>query len=216
MTTETATRVHTAPKVAADVSLIAVFAAFIAVCALIPGFTPAGSAVPITLQTFGVMLAGAVLGWRRGLLAVLLYIGVGLAGLPIFSGGGGGLGVLARPSLGYIIAWPLAVALAGLLVQAFARNSRVWVNYLVIFFACMAGSLLFTHPLGIWVMSLRAELPATEAISIGLLYLPGDVLKNLAVAAVAVSVHRAFPQLLPRLGSARRMTNKMVADDLPA
>src|SRR6185436_7957568 len=71
------------------------------------------SGVPITLQTFAVILAGLVLGWRRGGLAALLYVVLGLAGLPIFSGGVGGVAVLAGPSVGYLLAFPLGAALAG-------------------------------------------------------------------------------------------------------
>ena len=62
---------------ATDVALVATFAAFIAVCAILPAIPVPGSAVPITLQTFGVMLAGLVLGARRGALAALLYLAVG-------------------------------------------------------------------------------------------------------------------------------------------
>lgn len=191
-------------NLARDVALVGTFAALIAVCSIIPGFTPAGMAVPITLQTFAVMLAGAVLGWRRGALAVLLFIAVGLAGLPVFSGGAGGIGVLARPSMGYVIAWPMAAALAGALVQAFARRGTPLVRGIVIFTSCMAGSLLFTHPLGITVMGARLGLSADEAIRAGLMFLPGDIIKNTAVAVVAVAVHRAFPRLLPPLRQRHR------------
>ena len=67
-----------------DIALIAAFAALIAVCALLPALS-VGTPVPITLQTFAVLLSGAVLGMRRGFLAVLLYVVAGAAGLPIFS-----------------------------------------------------------------------------------------------------------------------------------
>lgn len=81
-----------------DLALIAGFGALVAVCAVLPSINVAGP-VPITLQTFGLLLAGAVLGARRGFLAVLLYLAVGAAGLPVFAGGTAGLGVFsARPS----------------------------------------------------------------------------------------------------------------------
>ena len=70
--------------------------------------------MPITLQTFGVILAGLVLGWRRGGLAALLYLALGLVGLPIFAEGTGGVAVLSKPSVGYLLAFPVAAALAGL------------------------------------------------------------------------------------------------------
>ena len=78
-----------AQPVATDVALVAIFAAFVAVCAIVPAI-PTGTGVPITLQTFGVVVAGLVLGARRGSLAVLLYLAVGLAGVPVFAGWHGG------------------------------------------------------------------------------------------------------------------------------
>jgi biotin transport system substrate-specific component len=99
-------------SVATDVALIATFAAFIAVCAILPSI-PTGSGVPITLQTFGVILSGLVLGWRRGGLAALLYLALGLVGLPIFAEGTGGVAVLSKASAGYLLAFPVAAALAG-------------------------------------------------------------------------------------------------------
>lgn len=187
-----------APSVTTDVALVATAAAFIAVCAILPSFTVPGVVVPITLQTFGVMLAGALLGARRGALAVLLYLAVGLAGLPVFAQGTGGLAVLGKPSLGYLLAFPLAAAVAGALVSRFGpRVPRRWLPVLV-FGACTAGSLLVTHPLGISVMGARLGLDAGEAVAAGAVFLPGDLVKNALVALVATAVFRAFPDMLGR------------------
>jgi len=180
-----------------DVALIATMAAFIAVCAVLPSITLPGMVVPITLQTFGVMLAGVLLGARRGALAVLLYLAVGLAGLPVFAQGTGGLAVLGKPSLGYLLAFPLAAALAGFLVSR-ARTVRPRMLPLVVFGAAMAGSLVFTHPIGIAVMGARLGMSAQEAITTGAVFLPGDVIKNVLVAVVAAAVFRAFPDMLER------------------
>ncbi len=179
-----------------DVALVATLAAFVAVCA--QGFVHVpGLAVPITLQTFGVMLAGVLLGARRGALAVLLYLAVGFAGLPVFAEGTGGLAVLGKPSLGYLLAFPLAAALAGWLVTRFRRVRTRWLP-LVVFGAAMAGSLVFTHSIGIAVMGARLGMSPAEAISAGAAFLPGDVVKNVLVAIVASSVFRAFPDMLER------------------
>ena len=99
-----------------DIALIAGFAALIAVCAILPAINVSGP-VPITLQTFGVLLTGAVLGARRGFLAVVLYLVVGAAGLPVFSGGTGGTAVFTGPTVGYLIGFPLAAACCGFLVS---------------------------------------------------------------------------------------------------
>ena len=178
-----------------DVALIATFAAFIAVCALVPSIPVAGIPVPITLQTFGVMLAGVVLGPRRGALAVLLYLAVGLAGLPVFAQGTGGLAVVAKPSFGYLIAFPLAAALAGYLA-GFAVRVRPTLRPLVLFGAATVATLVVIYPIGIAVLAWRANLEPLAAIQFGLVFAPGDLLKNLAVAAVAAAIFRAFPDML--------------------
>ena len=83
----------------ADMVYIAVFAGIMAVCSWI--VIPA--AVPFTMQTFGVFLSFAILGGRRGTMAVLVYILMGLVGLPVFAGFSGGFGALAGSSGGYIV-----------------------------------------------------------------------------------------------------------------
>lgn len=182
---------------ATDVALVATFAAFIAVCAILPGIPVPGSAVPITLQTFGVMLAGLVLGARRGALAALLYLAVGAAGLPVFSGGAGGIGVFAGLSAGYLLAFPLAAALAGYLATR-AGGLRPAVRYVALFGSATAASLLLIHPIGIAVMGWRGGLSVTEALVAGSRYIPGDLVKNLLAALVASAVLRAFPDMVRR------------------
>jgi biotin transport system substrate-specific component len=182
---------------ATDVALVATFAAFIAVCAILPAIPVPGSAVPITLQTFGVMLAGLVLGARRGALAALLYLAVGAAGLPVFAGGAGGVGVFAGLSAGYLVAFPIAAALAGYLATR-AGGLRPAVRYLALFASATAASLLVIHPIGIAVMGWRGGLSASEALVAGSRYIPGDLIKNLLAALVASAVLRAFPDMVRR------------------
>jgi biotin transport system substrate-specific component len=183
-------------SVATDVALVATFAAFIAVCALLPAIPVGGIAVPITLQTFGVMLAGIVLGARRGALAVLLYVVVGLAGLPVFSGGTGGLAIVAKASFGYVIGFVLAAALVGFLVSRFAVRLSPARRYWAIFACATVTSLVAIHPIGIAVMGWRLGVSPGEAIALGATFLPGDVVKNALVAVVATAVFRAFPDML--------------------
>lgn len=181
-------------SVATDVALVATFAAFIAVCALLPP-VPTGGLVNITLQTFGVMLAGLVLGPRRGALAVLLYLAAGAAGAPVFSGGASGLAVLAGPSGGYLIGFPLGAWLAGSLATR-AQHLRPGVRYWALFGSAMAGSLLFIHTLGIAGLVLRGGMSLPAAIVFDAGFLPGDIIKNLFAALVATAIFRAFPDLL--------------------
>jgi len=180
-----------------DIALIAGFAALIAACALLPAIQVGAGLVPITLQTFAVLLAGAVLGARRGFLAVLLYVVVGAAGLPVFSGGAAGLAVLTGPTAGYIVGFPLAAGLCGFLVERLPRH-KIATSIPLIFVCGLASSAVFIHPLGMAGLVLRADLTWQEAFDIDKLFWIGDAIKNLAMALVATAVHRAFPDLLGR------------------
>lgn len=80
--------------------------------------------VPYTLQTLVVLLAGAFLGARNGAVSQILYLTVGLLGLPVFSGGGMGLIRILGPTGGYLLAFPIAAAVVGYLVTR--RSGLVW------------------------------------------------------------------------------------------
>lgn len=176
-----------------DIALIAVFAAFIAVCSVIA--IPVGAA-PITLQTFAVLLAGAVLGANRGFLAVLLYLAVGAVGLPVFAGGAAGLAVFASPTAGYLVSFPLAAWLTGFLVERISRTGGI-VHTVLVFGAAIVGSLVFIYPLGIAGLMLLAKMSFSAAVTLNLGFVLFDLIKLALVALVAGPVHRAFPALLP-------------------
>ncbi|GIG40993.1 biotin transporter BioY [Cellulomonas phragmiteti] len=183
-----------ARRTSTDVALVATFAAFVAACALVPAI-PTGSGVPITLQTFGVVVAGLVLGARRGFLAVTLYLVVGLAGVPVFAEMTGGLGVLGKPSVGYLLAFPLAAAVAGWLGGLALRVPRAAWRYPLLVAAGLGSSFLVTHPAGILGLVARLGVSPAEALAIDVVYWPGDVVKNLLAAGVTLAVLRAFPDL---------------------
>lgn len=193
--TDTTTPRRRRTGTATDLALIATFAALIAVCAILPAIT-VGGAVPITLQTFGTILAGAVLGARRGFLAVLLYLAVGAVGLPVFAGGSAGVAPFVGPSAGFLVAMPLAAALCGFIVERLPRK-RVGASIALIALAGLASNIVLTHPLGILGMSWLGDLTLQQAFFADMAFWPGDVVKNVLVGVVAASVHRAFPALLP-------------------
>lgn len=179
---------------ATDLALVATFAALIAVCSVVPGFSLGPAA--ITLQTFAVVLCGAVLGASRGFLAVLLYLAVGAIGLPVFSGGAAGLAPFAGPTVGYLISFPFAAWLTGFIVERLPRE-RVASSVPLIFAAGVVANLVFVHTLGPLGLALRADMAVGAAFVFDLAFWPGDLLKTLLVAIVATAVHRAFPALLP-------------------
>lgn len=178
-----------------DLSLIATFAAVIAVGSLV-AVPVSGVPVPVTLQTFAVLLAGAVLGARRGSLAVLLYLAVGLAGLPIFAQGFGGPAVIGRASAGYLLAFPAAAWLIGAVAERSARRGwGVRTGSLVV--GGVAASLV-VYAVGVPVMAARAAMSLGEAVAFNNVFVPFDAVKLGLAVLVATSVHRAFPDLLPR------------------
>ena len=146
-----------------DLALVAALAAVIAVCSILPAINVSTFA-PITLQTFGVLLAGALLGARRGPLAVLLWIGVGAAGLPVFANGKSGLPVLVGPTGGYIVGFVIGAALLGLVVQRLARQGQS-TNPLAIILGGIAA-LLVIHAAGIIGLNLRAGLDLVAAAKV--------------------------------------------------
>jgi len=153
--------------------------------------------VPITFQTLAVMLTGLMLGPGRGFAAVGLYTLLGLAGLPIFSQGRSGLGILAGPSAGYIIAFPIAAAVVGWLATVVIRRTSS-ARALWFFAAAMVTSIVFVHTLGVAGIALNTKASLGEAFLSDLIFYPGDVIKNILAAVIAVALHRAFPDVLVR------------------
>lgn len=184
-------------SVGRDVALVSVFAALIVVLGLVPAVPVSGLGVEITLQTLGIMLAGLVLGPSRGVAAVAVYVALGLAGLPVFAGGAGGLGVLATTSLGYIVGWFPGVLLTGLLAVAALRRRRARMPGLLL--AALAGGLGVVYGFG-WLFLVALFDVGLWAAFVGgvAVFLPLDVVKAVVAAFVAASVHRAFPDVLAR------------------
>ena len=136
-------------------------------------FTP----VPITGQTFGVLLTGALLGPRLGAAAMLLYLLEGSAGLPFFAGGAGGAARLAGPTGGYLLSYPFAAALVGWLAV------RGWDRRPLTMLAAMLLGSLVVFALGAGWLSHFVGL--SHAVTAGVLpFLPGDALKALLAAGL--------------------------------
>lgn len=139
--------------------------------------------VPVTGQTLAVLLGGAVLGWRAGAAAQLLYLAVGAAGMPVFTEASGGWDVLFGPAAttaGYLLAFPVAAALVGRLAQA-RHDRRFWPMAR----AFLAGSAII-YVGGVLGLMAVLELGVVEAVEIGVLpFLVGDALKA-AMAGLAL------------------------------
>lgn len=169
--------------------LVSLFAALIAVLGLAPKVMLA-SGVPITAQSLGIMLCGTVLGAKRGALAVLLFITLTALGLPLLSGGRGGLGVFASPSVGFIVGFPLAAFVAGWITSKL-RLINVFYSSLL---GALVGGILILYIPGIVGMSIMLDKSISEAALIALIYLPGDCIKAFLCAILTHTLFKLRPE----------------------
>jgi len=180
-----------------DLALVATFTGVVAALGLVPAFVPPGFTVPITAQSLGVMLAGAVLGARRGFLALALLLVIVAVGLPLLAGGRGGLGVFAGFSAGFLLGWPVAAFVTGWLTERGGAPYRLGWGVV----ANLVGGVVVLYAFGIAGIAAVARTSVEQAAVSTWIFLPGDVAKAVVAALVARGVHAAYPGLL---GAARR------------
>ena len=162
-----------------DMVLTGVFAAVI--CVFAPFSIPIG-AVPISLATFAVYLAAAVLGAKRGTLAVLIYILIGMAGVPVFSGFAGGIGKILGVTGGYIIGYiPCAFAI-GVFTERFGSKNYIYPLALVI------GTLILYSFGTAWFMVQSGNGLMQSLMVCVFPFLVGDAIKIAAASIVAIKL----------------------------
>ena len=169
---------------------VVTFAALIAVLGLLPPLPVPVIPVPVTAQTLGVMLAGAVLGPRRGALAVVLFLLIVGLGFPFLSGGRGGLGVFAAPGGGFLIGWIAGAAVTGALCP---RRSEIGIARGLL--ACIAGGIGAVYLIGVPWMAAVGDFKLIQAAIASAAFLPGDIAKAVIAAAAAQTVRRAYPEV---------------------
>lgn len=188
---------------ARDAALIAVFAGFVAALGVVPAFQPPGFSVPITAQSLGVMLAGAILGARRGFAALALFLVLVAVGLPLLAGGRGGLGVFFTPSVGFLLAWPLTAYVIGWLTERGGSTYRLPWGIV----ANIVGGIIVLYAAGIAGIAAVAGISVWAATVSTWIFIPGDLVKAVLAAVIARGVHAAYPGLI----SARRSRSKETA-----
>ncbi|MEV7608778.1 biotin transporter BioY [Microbacterium sp. NPDC089320] len=169
-----------------ELARVAIFAALIVVLGMVTVPIPGG--VPITAQTLGVMLAGAVLGPRLAPLSVLLVLVLAAVGLPVLAGGRGGLGVFVGPTAGYLLGWLVGVIVVGLIV----RSGRM--SWWRIALGVVVGGILVVYLCGVPVTALVLGLDLGSTALASLVFLPGDLLKAAAATALVLALRRAYPR----------------------
>jgi biotin transport system substrate-specific component len=178
---------------ATDLARVAVLAAVIAVLGL-PGAISVLGGVPITAQTLGVMLAGAILGPWLGALCILVLLALVAVGLPLLAGGTGGIGVFAGPTAGYLVGWILGGLVVGAIVHLGGRKPALVRTAA----AMVAGGILAIYAVGIPVQSAVTRLPLLETVYTSLVFLPGDLVKAAIATGIVMTLVRGYPRAFRR------------------
>ena len=160
---------------ARDLAQIAVFAALIAALGVPGTLYIGGNAVPITLQTLGVTLAGAILGPWKGLAAVAVFDALTFVGLPLLGG------------------FLLGALVVGLLTRLILPKYPLWLGIVATF----VGGMVAIYAVGVPWAAIVTHTPLWASFTANFLYFPGDAIKVVATAVIAKQVHRAYPGLIP-------------------
>jgi biotin transport system substrate-specific component len=176
-----------------DLVHVALFAAIAAALGLFPPFVLPVIGVPITAQSMAPMLAGSILGGRKGALSIGLFVLLVAFGMPLLAGGRGGLAVIMGPGGGFILGWILGALVIGLLCERFWASLGLWRFALF----NLIGGVLLLYPIGIGWISLTAGVPLGQAALASAGFIPGDLIKVVAAALIADTARRSYPVMKP-------------------
>lgn len=143
--------------------------------------------VPISLQSLFCGLAGVLLGGYTGALSQVVYVLLGIIGLPVFAGGKAGLGTLFGPTGGYLIGFIAAAFVIGKMVEVRREPGLIWMGM-----ALVVGNLVI-YALGILQLSFVADISLIKSLLVGVIpFLPGDLLKLVAAAMIGLKLRQQF------------------------
>ncbi len=163
-------------------------------CVLAPLSVPIG-VVPISLTNFAIYLSVYLLGWKKGTVSYLIYLLIGIVGLPVFSGFSGGLGKLVGPTGGYLIGFILIAVIAGMFIEKFPKQKPVQITL------CFVGMILGTavcYLFGtVWFVQIYAgtETPYTYSAALSACvfpFIPGDLAKMVIAAILGPQLRKAL------------------------
>ncbi|MDO5784368.1 MAG: biotin transporter BioY [Eubacteriales bacterium] len=168
-----------------EMTLIAVMAAV--TCILGPLSVPIG-VVPISLTNFAVYLAIYVLGCKRGTVSYIVYLLIGLVGVPVFSGFSGGVGKLFGPTGGYLIGFIFMALICGWCIDTFQCK-------LVPSFIGMVLGTIVCYAFGTAWLAFQASMSFSAALAAGVLpFIPGDLAKIVIAAVIGPQIRRRLAQ----------------------
>ncbi|MDG7042175.1 MAG: biotin transporter BioY [Nitrososphaerota archaeon] len=183
-------------------ALSAIFATILSIASLVSvplPFTP----IPITLQVMVVFLIVAMLGPVYGTYSCLLYLFLGVAGLPVFAGATSGIAVMLGPAGGYLLGFPVGTLIGGLLARSLAESRKADA---VRVSAAIFSTLLIIYLVGFLWLAVYSKLTPFQAFLIGVVPFIGiDVLKAIVAIPIALSLRRSGLRLPLRPRSDRHM-----------
>lgn len=157
--------------------------------------------IPMTLQTLFMALAAMLLGARLGALSQVVYIILGVIGLPVFAGGKAGIGVLIGPTGGFLIGFVVGAYVLGFIIERMERPGPVAIGLAVVL------GFLIVYGLGVAQLSLVAKISISKAIAAGVLpFLVGDAIKAVVAALIGYKVRETahFKGLFQPAGKMRK------------
>lgn len=168
-----------------EMALIALMAAV--TCIMGPLSIPIGI-VPISLTNLAVYLAIYVLGWKRGTMSYIVYLLIGLVGVPVFSGFSGGVGKLFGPTGGYLIGFIFMALICGWAIDRFSCK-------LIPSFIGMVLGTIVCYAFGTAWLAYQASMSFYAALAAGVLpFIPGDLAKMVIAAVVGPQIRRRLAQ----------------------
>ncbi|WP_416829253.1 biotin transporter BioY [Ectobacillus polymachus] len=170
---------------------VSMFAAIMGALGVIPPIFLSFTPVPITLQSMGVMLSGSILGARLGpkyaALSQALFLLVVAAGMPLLSGGRGGIGVFASPSGGYLISYIVGAYVIGYFAYRMKKISIIKIMLINIL-----GGIFVVYLFGIPFQALMMNISIAKAAYMSLVFLPGDFIKVVVASLLAIKLQKAI------------------------
>lgn len=179
----------------------------IAECAIFVSLMIAGAFIkipfpfmPLTFQTVFAVLAGLLLGWRKGMLAMTAYAVTGLIGIPVFTSGGG-IFYVTMPSFGYILGFIASAGVAGI---AFPREKKLWQTVLLALAAFLVDYLFgIAYFIAVWRLSGYSGL-WHAVVTYNVIYMPKDAVLTILAAFLSVAVAPALRRIRGKVAFARK------------
>jgi len=166
--------------------LISLFAALAAVSGYI--FVPIPfSPVPITAQTLVVMLAGNLLKPKSAFYSMVIFLLLGIAGLPVFAGGSSGISAVLGPRGGYLISWPISAYFISYMLYRYTPT------FFSIFVFDIIGGILLVYSIGALYLSYITKISLKSAVVSGVLpFIFGDIVKALAASLISLKIYKVM------------------------